>query len=183
MNWASLLLCFVFLISLTQSIYVTTDFGALPHQDHRSAHIANAKAFMAAVIKANQTVTGERIVKVPKGTFYSFPMRMDRIYNVTIIIEGKLSASKLIRGWPTQPQSGYYEDFISCHDCNHLTIHGGGKIDGRGYHWWVVCILNDKKILKDNNYRPHLIRLERTRNIVIHDITMKNSAQFHLKMD
>ena len=138
---------------------------------------------MLAVMKANSTETGERIVKVPKGTFYSFPMRMDKIYNVTIIIEGKLSASKLIRGWATQPGSGYYEDFISCHDCQHLTIHGGGKIDGRGYHWWVVCILNDKKLLTDNNFRPHLIRLERSRYIKIHDITMKNSAQFHLKMD
>ena len=44
-------------------------------------------------------------------------MRMDKIKNVTIIIEGKVSASKLIRGWATQPGSGYYEDFISCHDC------------------------------------------------------------------
>lgn len=35
-------------------------------------------------------------------------MRMDNIHNVTIIIEGKLSASKYIRGWPTQPKSGYY---------------------------------------------------------------------------
>jgi polygalacturonase len=64
-----------------------------------------------------------------------------------------------------------------------LTIHGGGKIDGRGYHWWVVSILNDKKLLPDNNYRPHLIRLEKCTNILIHDIVMKNSAQFHLKMD
>lgn len=129
-------------ILITQSVYVITDFGALPHQDHISAHKVNAKAFTTAVLKANSTETEERIVKVPKGTFYSFPMRMDNIKNVTIIIEGKLSASKKIRGWPTQPSSGYYEDFISCHNCDHLTIHGGGRIDGRGYHWWVVCILN-----------------------------------------
>lgn len=177
----AVLLCL--LTSLRHCIYVITDFGAVANQDHRGAHIVNAKAFMTAVLRANSTVNGERIVKVPKGTFYSFPMRMDNIKNVTIVIEGKLSASKLIRGWPTQPGSGYYEDFISCHDCSHLTIHGGGKIDGRGYHWWVVCILNDKKLLTDNNFRPHLIRLERSTHIVIHDIVMKNSAQFHLKMD
>jgi polygalacturonase len=168
---------------LTNNIYIITDFGAIPHADHRSAHEANAKSFISAILKANSTVTGERIVKVPKGTFYSFPMRMFNIKNVSIIIEGKLSASKLIKGWPTQSGSGYYEDFISCHSCSYLTIHGGGKIDGRGYHWWVVSILNDKKLLPDNNYRPHLIRLEKCTNIVIHDIVMKNSPQFHLKMD
>jgi hypothetical protein len=92
----------------TNSIYIITDFGAIAHQDELTVHKANAKAFITAVLKANATEKGERIVKVPKGTFYSFPMRMDRIINVSIVIEGKLSASKLIRGWPTQSKSGYY---------------------------------------------------------------------------
>jgi hypothetical protein len=147
------------MLILSQSIYIITNFGAIPYQDHQSVHETNAKAFLDAVIKANSTLTGERIVKVPKGIFYSFPMRMNNIQNVTILIEGKLSASKLIKGWPRQDKSGYYEDFISCHSCSYLTIHGGGKIDGRGYHWWLVSILNDQKLLPDNNYRPHLIRL------------------------
>jgi hypothetical protein len=41
---------------LIDSIYVITDFGALAHQDHRSAHIVNAQAFISAIKKANQTV-------------------------------------------------------------------------------------------------------------------------------
>lgn len=49
------LLCF---FVFANSIYVITDFGALPHQDHRGAHEVNAKAFIAAVIKANSTTTG-----------------------------------------------------------------------------------------------------------------------------
>ncbi len=74
------------MLIITQSVHVITDFGAVPHVDTRGAHIANAKAFVSAVIKANATENGERIVKVPKGTFYSFPMRMDYVKNVTIII-------------------------------------------------------------------------------------------------
>ncbi len=70
----------------TQSVHVITDFGAVSNVDNRGAHIANAKAFVSAVIKANATENGERIVKVPKGTFYSFPMRMDYVKNVSIII-------------------------------------------------------------------------------------------------
>jgi hypothetical protein len=40
---------------LGKSVYVITDFGAVPHEDTRGAHIANAKAFITAVIKANAT--------------------------------------------------------------------------------------------------------------------------------
>jgi polygalacturonase len=60
---------------------------------------------------------------------------------------------------------------------------GGGRIDGRGYHWWLVCILNDKKYLKNQNYRPHLIRMTKSTNIIVHDLTLKNSPQFHMKLD
>lgn len=136
-----------------------------------------------AINKANNISEGERVVRIPNSVFYSMPIRLENIKNVSIIIEGKLSASKNILKWPKQPKSQYYEDFISCHSCSNITISGGGKIDGRGYHWWLVCILNDKKYLKNQNYRPHLIHLTRSTNIYIHDITMKNSAQFHLKMD
>jgi hypothetical protein len=43
---------------LTNNIYIITNFGAVPHSDHRSAHEANAKAFIAAILKANSTETG-----------------------------------------------------------------------------------------------------------------------------
>lgn len=56
---ASALALLTFICSyLTQAIYVITDFGALPHQDHRGAHVVNAKAFIEAVKKANCTING-----------------------------------------------------------------------------------------------------------------------------
>ena len=76
------------------------------------------------------------------------PVNMHNIHNVTFIIEGKMIASKIVKLWPKKPNSTYYQDFISCADCHYLTIQGGGKIDGRGYHWWLICILNDKKLLQ-----------------------------------
>jgi hypothetical protein len=64
-----------------------------------------------------------------------------------------------------------------------IEINGGGKIDGRGYHWWMLCFLASKKYLPDQNYRPHLIHMVDCNFTKIHDLTMKNSAQFHVKMD
>lgn len=55
LNLKFLLLILALLVIASKSIYIITDFGALPHQDHRSAHIVNAKAFVQAVLKANST--------------------------------------------------------------------------------------------------------------------------------
>ena len=176
-----LLVCLIF--KAVHSIFDIGQFGAIPHQDHISAQFANQQAFLKAVNAANSTDTEERVVRVSKGTYYFMPVYMNNIVNVSFLIEGKMTASKSILHWPKQPNGKNYQDFIRCDSCKNIEISGGGKIDGRGYHWWLVCILNDKKYLENQNYRPHLVRLTSSSNISIHDITMKNSAQFHLKMD
>ena len=119
-------------------------------------------------------------MKVPLGNFYFMPVIMDDLYNISILIEGKMTASKLVKPWPRRKNSDYFEHFIACTNCRDLEIHGGGKIDGRGYHWWIICILNDKKLLPNQNARPHLLRIANSHNIKIHDIIMKNSPQYHL---
>lgn len=86
-------------------------------------------------------------------------MRLQDIHNVSFLILGKMSASKSIKHWPKKPSSNYFEDFLSFYDSSNIEIHGGGKIDGRGYHWWLVCILNIQKILPGQNARPHLLRM------------------------
>lgn len=100
-----IVVAFLQLINYVNSIYNILDFGALSHTDHLSAHFANQRAFLEAVKKANSTLTSERIVKVPKGVFYTMPMRMEYLKNVTFIIEGRLAASKNILKWPKQPNS------------------------------------------------------------------------------
>lgn len=58
-----------------------------------------------AINKANNISEGERVVRIPNSVFYSMPIRLENIKNVSIIIEGKLSASKNILKWPKQPKS------------------------------------------------------------------------------
>lgn len=82
-----------------------------------------------------------------------------------------------------QPNSKYYEDFISFRHSSFIELEGGGKIDGRGYHWWILTLLEPNKYLTDQNYRPHLIHMVDTNFTKIHDMVWKNAAQYHLKMD
>lgn len=110
------------------------------------------------------------------------PVLMKNIVNVSIEIQGKMAASKFILKWPLKDNNrDDYQDFITCERCRHIEIHGGGKIDGRGYNWWLVCILNWKKYISGR--RPDLIHLIESQYIRIHDIVLKNSPQFHLKME
>lgn len=47
----------------------------------------------------------------------------------------------------------------------------------------MLCFLNYKKLLPNESARPHLIQLYACRNTTIHDLVLKNSPQFHIKMD
>lgn len=47
----------------------------------------------------------------------------------------------------------------------------------------MILFLNDKKYINNQNDRPHLINMVNTQYIKIHDLILKNSPQFHLKMD
>jgi hypothetical protein len=76
------------------------------------------------------------------------PIRIEHVHNLTIELNGKLIASKNVKHWPRQKDiPTYFEDFLSFWSSSNIEITGGGKIDGRGYHWWMLLFLNDKKYL------------------------------------
>lgn len=59
-------------------------------------------------------------------------------------------ASQMIEHWPRLPEmQKFYEDFISFRHSTHIEMTGGGRIDGRGYPWWVLLYHNNKKYLPD----------------------------------
>lgn len=47
----------------------------------------------------------------------------------------------------------------------------------------MLTLFEPNKLLTNQNQRPHLIRMVDCDFTTIHDVTMKNSAQYHLKMD
>lgn len=87
------------------------------------------------------------------------PIVIKDVHNITILVEGKLSASKFILKWPKKPNSPSYEDMIYISDSSFVELRGGGKIDGRGYHWWMVEWLRLKKLRPLNSSRPHMFNI------------------------
>lgn len=166
-----------------QTSYYIDDFGAVAGTDTIEAQYANQQALMKAIAAANASSVSERRVVIPKKTYYFNAVHTEYVHNLTLLILGKVIASKSVKNWPYKVPKQEYWEFLSFHYCDNLTISGGGKIDGRGYHWWILCLLNYKKYLPNESARPHMMHFFRCRNTKIHDLVLKNSAQFHIKMD
>ena len=62
-----------------------------------------------------------------------------------------------------------------------ITIRGGGKIDGRGYIWWLNTWLVTKKYMPSGTRRPNLIAINFCQKITVHDLVLKNSPSFHIR--
>jgi hypothetical protein len=97
----------VTLLVLSSAVFDIMHFGAIPHSDTVPSQQTNARAILSAIIAANAS-DGERVVVIPNKKFFSYPVRVEHVNNITISIYGKLIASKNVAHWPTQPNSKYY---------------------------------------------------------------------------
>lgn len=107
---------FFLIIGLLQLITVNTlinilQEGAIPHVDTLAVQFKNSEVIRQSILKANSSLN-ERVIKIPNGVFYSMPIVLKYLYNISIIIEGRLSASKNILKWTKKPNSPDYEDFV-----------------------------------------------------------------------
>lgn len=110
------------------------------------------------------------------------PVQTTYVDNLTLIFLGKFAASKNCLHWD-DIAPGEKMHFLTFQYCNNLDVRGGGVIDGRGYHWWIIFMLGMQRYLDHNSSRPHLIWVNKCINVSFHDITLKNSPMYHLKLD
>ena len=110
------------------------------------------------------------------------PVMTTHVDNLTLVVLGRLAASKNCLKWD-DISLNHKMSFLTFQYCNNLEVRGGGKIDGRGYHWWIIFLLGMQKYLDNHSSRPHLIWVNLCINVSFHDLTLKNSPQFHLKLD
>lgn len=168
-----------------QAFQDITSFGAVKNEDTLSAQQTNQVAIMQAIAQANLTTSAgdDRVVIVPTHTYYTLPIVLDHVYDVVLEVRGKLSACNRIKHYPKTENRISYQDFISINFGRNITLRGGGKIDGRGYIWWLNAWLVTKKYMPPHANRPHLIASYFVERLVIHDLVLKNSPSFHIKAD
>jgi hypothetical protein len=177
---------------LVLQVYSAQDIlimGAIPNEDTLSAQITNQLIIQRAIDIANasSSIGDDRMVIIPhKKTFYTLPFVINYAHDIVIEIRGKLSACNRIRNWPINVNSNKgidYQNFIAISHSKNITLRGGGKIDGRGYIWWLDSWLVDKKYLPAGSGRPNMISTYFVSNLVVHDLVLKNSPHYHMKLD
>jgi len=119
------------------------------------------------------SAAGGGTVLVPNGKYLIMPIVLTSNINLKIAKEGTLLISDDIANYPIV--RGRYQDAITAHGADHLTISGEGTIDGQGAVWWAKFRADPSM-----THRPYLIRLADCQYLTVSNITLINSPMFHL---
>ncbi|XP_030488438.2 probable polygalacturonase At1g80170 isoform X2 [Cannabis sativa] len=102
-----------------------------------------------------------------------FGAKGDGIHNDTKI-SGTITAPKDPKAW-----SGLNaRKWLYFYEVNHLTIEGGGTINGMGHEWWSrSCKRNPKKPCR---HAPTAITFHKCKNLKVKDLMLVDSQQMHM---
>jgi polygalacturonase len=148
-----------------------TEYGATPDGTTLTTD-ALTKAIAAA------SAAGGGTVRVPAGRFLTTPFALASRINLHLDAGATLLLVNDLDTYPKTPKT--YTDWITADNCTDIAITGEGTLDGQGKPWW-------DKYRKVNGvapagllHRPQMIRLSRCTRVLIKDVTLKDSPNFHL---
>ncbi len=172
------------------SLFNVRDYGAVG--DGRRLDTAALNAAVDACAQA-----GGGTVYVPPGRYLTGTVALKS--NVTLDLESgaTLLGSENPEDYPSTPSvwgdaHEMMAPLIYAVDAHHVTITGRGTIDGQGAIWWHRLRLTEPKkfppgpqteadraeAAKMSRGRPHLIRPVRCTDVVIEQVTLRNSAEW-----
>ena len=123
---------------------------------------------------------GGGTILLPQGTYLSKPLFLRSNTELKIQEGATLKATSEPADFINPDKPNKVIAFINGKKLNNVSITGKGTIDGSGQPWWPAALEAKYAKKKETQTRPHLILIERTKNILIQGITLKNSPKFHL---
>ncbi|HEY3762821.1 MAG TPA: glycoside hydrolase family 28 protein [Verrucomicrobiae bacterium] len=175
--FASFCLCLAFSIHAAP-IYNVHDFGAT----------GDGQTYDTAAIQKALDTCGNSggTVEFPAGIYLSKPLVLRTRTTVLLDAGAKLMATtnqsdfmKVPGDWLKAKSGSEFNAFIRGTDLTDITFTGAGTIDGNGYVWWGEA---EKARQISPGYtlpRPGLIALENCRKVLMRDITLQNSPEYH----
>jgi polygalacturonase len=126
-----------------------------------------------AAVKAGGTV------KLSGGTFVSGPIVLKS--NITLDVEkgATLLGSPDREDFPkaTFARHDTVQALVSAPNAEHVTITGGGTIDGNGHIWWeYVRGVKDSGVLGNDHPRPMGVVFDHTKHVRMEDVTVQNAG-------
>jgi polygalacturonase len=129
---------------------------------------------------------GGGTVEFPAGVYLSRPLVLRTRTTVLLDAGATLLATtnqsdfmKVPGDWLKAKSSDEFNSFIRGTNLTDITFTGAGTIDGNGYVWWGEA---EKARQIRPGYtlpRPGLIALENCRKVLMENITLQNSPEFH----
>ncbi len=173
---------------IPQRTFTLADFGA--KGDGRTLNTEAFRRAIAAVDRAG----GGRLV-VPKGTFVTGPFQLCSALELHLeegaVIQAPATFAELglpdpaaCRSQAELDQRFHVPDpLISGRDLHDVALTGTGVIDGSGAHWWAWSERAARTAPQPGRLvipRPHLVVIKGCRRLLVADLTLRNSAKFHL---
>ena len=134
----------------------------------------------AAIQKAIDTCSAKKgTVKLAGGDFVSGPLEIKSDVTLSVEKDAKLLASTDRADYKsaTLMRQATVVPFLHVVDADHVTITGGGVIDGRGQVWWdYVKGVKDAGVLGTDHPRPMGLLIDHSRHFTMENVTMQNSG-------
>jgi polygalacturonase len=139
-----------------------------------------------AIQKAIDDCAGKKgggTVELAGGTFLSGPLLLRSNITFQVATGATLLGSPDHADYPrvTELRSAGHQSLLSSHNAEHITINGGGLIDGNGQSWWVEArAQKDHGIVGKTDFRPRLIVLDHSSHLRIENVTVQNSPSWQI---
>jgi len=123
------------------------------------------------------------VVKLAAGKFVSGPLLIKS--NVTLDVEKDAELLASVDRSDYKPTTlmrlPSIEPFLRVQNAEHVTINGGGLIDGRGQVWWdYVKGVKDSGVLGTDHPRPMGLLIDHSNHFTMENITFQNAGFWNI---
>ena len=134
-------------------------------------------AIQAAIDECSRAGGGTVVLK--GGRFVTGPIEIKS--HVTFDVEkgAELLGSVDRADYPkaTRMRQPTVQPLVAITNADHVTVTGGGVIDGRGQVWWdYVKGVKDAGVLGTDHPRPMLLLIDHSNHVVVEQVTVQNSG-------
>jgi polygalacturonase len=141
----------------------------------------DTKAIQAAIDDCASV--GGGTVRISGGTFLSAPIVLKSNITLEVGKGATLLGSPDHEDYPKKVEfrGPGYQSLVSAMNAEHVSITGGGVIDGAGESWWKIArATKNSGVLGSENTRPRLIVFDHCKHVVVEDVTIQNSPYWQL---
>jgi hypothetical protein len=155
----------LFLAASTARTLDIDAYGAVRGSSSPEAIASNVLALNRAIADAQP---GDS-VRVSKGAgAYTMigPIAASNLSNVSINFEGEVALDDTIAAWPSSARKVW----LTLSNSSHVTISGGGVINGHGMKWWDASITGSTPGIGEN--RPNLFNIDDSTDVLIERLNL-----------